>query len=258
MIERPRREYEAMRDTEDSLWWYRILNKLCLTAIQKRFPDRAPGDLEILDAGCGTGGLMRYLIARGFTKIRGFDLSDVAVELATESGLDVVKLDLREGPTRYRDTRFDVVISNEVLYYLGADERGPTLAGYRSLLAPGGQMIMNLAAGMKYQGTHDVAVGISDRVEPRQFRSVIESAGFQIQKEKRWPLFLAPAIYLTRAMQRRRLAAGLKPEEVESDVKPMHPIPNGVFYALARLSTLWPWPSAGSSVFYVLDEPVTS
>lgn len=253
MIERPRREYEAMRDTEDNLWWYRVLNKLCVTAIRKRFPERAPGDLKILDAGCGTGGLMRYLIAQGFTQCRGFDLSDVAVELATGSGLDVIKLDLREGPAKFRETRFDVVVSNEVLYYLPAEQRGPTLRAYRDILAPGGTMIMNLAAGTKYRGIHDVAVGISERVEPARFRSVIEGSGFEIRRQKRWPLFLAPAIYLTRARQRRRLARGLNPDAVESDVKPMHPIPNGVFYALARLSTLWPWPSAGSSVFYVLE-----
>lgn len=253
MIERPRREYEAMRDTEDNLWWYRVLNKLCVTAIRKQFPDRAPGDLKILDAGCGTGGLMRHLISQGFTQCRGFDLSDVAVELATESGLDVVKLDLREGPARFRDTKFDVVVSNEVLYYLPSDERGPTLRNYRGILDEQGLMVMNLAAGMKYQGIHDVAVGISERVEPREFRSVIDGAGFHIRKEKRWPLFLSPAIYLTRVMQRRRLAAGLDPDKIESDVKMPSSLVNGVCYGLARLSTLWPWPSAGSSVFYVLD-----
>lgn len=253
MIERPRREYEAMRHTEDTLWWYRVLNKQVVAAIRKRFPDRPPGDLKILDAGCGTGGLLRHLISQGYTQCRGFDLSEVAVELATDTGLDVVKLDLREGPSRFRDTKFDVVISNEVLYYLPANERGPTLGNYRGLLEQGGLMIMNLAAGMKYKGIHDVAVGISDRVEPRQFRSVIEGSGFQIRRQKRWPLFLAPAIYAARAMQRRRLRAGMKPEEIESDVRPMHPIPNGVFYGLARASTLLPWPSAGSSVFYVLE-----
>lgn len=253
MIERPRREYEAMRSVEDNLWWYRVLNKLVVTAIENRFPDRAPGDLRILDAGCGTGGLMRHLAARGFTQCEGFDLSDAAVELALESGMNVRKLDLRSGPETFRDRKFDVVVSNEVLYYLPKPEWQPVLGSYRPLIADGGVMIMNLAAGKKYRGTHDVAVGIKERVEPREFRSVIDGAGFRIRREKRWPLFLAPAIYLTRVMQRRRLAAGVDPDTIESDVRPISPLVNGLFYGLARLSTLWPWPGAGSSVFYALD-----
>lgn len=253
MIERPRREYEAMRDVEDTLWWYRVLDKLVVSAIARRFPDRPPAELKLLDAGCGTGGLMRHLAARGYTQCEGFDLSDAAVELARASGMNVQKLDLREAPSGLRDRTFDVVVSNEVLYYLPKPEWQPVLASYRALLADGGLMIMNLAAGKKYRGTHDVAVGIKERVEPRELRGIIEGAGFRVRREKRWPLFLAPAIYLTRARQRRRLARGLGSDAVESDVKPMHPIPNGVFYALARLSTLWPWPSAGSSVFYVLE-----
>jgi hypothetical protein len=64
---------------------------------------------------------------------------------------------------------------------------------------------------------------------------------------------ITPAIYLTRAMQRRQLAAGIDANTVESDVKMPSSLVNGVFYGLARLSTLWPWPSAGSSVFYALD-----
>lgn len=251
MIERPRREYEAMRNVEDNLWWYRVLNKLTLSAIQKRFGDRK--DLRILDAGCGTGGLMRHLKAHGYADLAGFDLSDAAVELAVESGMNVQKLDLRAGPETFRGRTFDVVISNEVLYYLPKPEWQPVLASYKPLVATGGVMIMNLAAGTKYRGTHDVAVGIRERVEPKEFRSVIDGAGFQIRKQKRWPLFLSPAIYLTRAMQRRQLASGLDPDTIESDVKMPSGFVNGVFYGLARLSTLWPWPGAGSSVFYVLD-----
>lgn len=251
MIERPRREYEAMRNVEDNLWWYRVLNQLVVLAIEKRFPGRK--DLRILDAGCGTGGLMRHLASRGYSNCEGFDLSDAAVELAVESGMKVQKLDLREGASVFRDRTFDVIVSNEVLYYLPKPEWQPVLASYRPLVADGGLMIMNLAAGTKYRGTHDVAVGIRERVEPREFRSVIDGAGFHIRKEKRWPLFLSPAIYLTRVMQRRQLAAGIDPDKIESDVKMPSSFTNGLFYGLARLSTLWPWPSAGSSVFYVLD-----
>src|SRR5262245_19681279 len=100
MLTRPR-EYEAMRAAEDGLWWYRNLNRLVVAAIRRRFPARAPGDLRILDAGCGTGGLLRHLVSLGYTNYEGFDLSPHALELATASGLKLRLLDLKDGPRAY-------------------------------------------------------------------------------------------------------------------------------------------------------------
>ncbi len=253
MIDRPRHEYEAMRAVEDRLWWYSILNRLVVTAIRRRFPNRPPGELRILDAGCGTGGLLRHLKGAGYTQCEGFDLSPHALELATESGLEVRPLDLRDGPDAYRGRTFDVIISNEVLYYLPKPTWLPILRGFGTLLSDDGVMVMNLAAGKEFSGTHDVAVGITERIEPREFRSVIAEAGLSVQKEKRWPLLLAPAIYLTRRLQRRQLAAGATSDEVRSDLKPPNPKTNRLFYGMARLGLWVPWPSWGSSVFYVLQ-----
>ncbi len=251
MIERPRHEYEAMRSVEDRLWWYKILNGLVLGAIRKRFPDREPGSLRILDAGCGTGGLMRHLIAAGYTQVEGFDLSEDALDLATSSGLTVKRLDLGGAGDAYEGRTFDIVISNEVLYYLPKPSWLPTLTGLAGLVAEDGLLVMNLAAGKKYSGTHDVAVGIKERIEPSAFKHVIADAGLSIRKEKRWPFLLAPAIYLTRTLQRRRLA-GLQPDEIKSDLQgEINPITNRLFYAAAWLSTVLPF-GAGSSVFYAL------
>jgi SAM-dependent methyltransferase len=50
-------EYEKMYRFERDYWWYRGLHLLVRNAIQ----DHAGGFRSLLDAGCGTGGLLRQL-----------------------------------------------------------------------------------------------------------------------------------------------------------------------------------------------------
>lgn len=73
---------------------------------------------RILDVGCGTGILRRRLPAEAFASYHGIDISAKAVAAAS---------DLRDARTRFSradlrsfeaDERYDVVVFNEVLYYL--------------------------------------------------------------------------------------------------------------------------------------------
>lgn len=56
-------EYDRMAECEQKLWWYRALHERTVEAIRQRFGQQP---LRILDAGCGTGGLMMYLREQGF------------------------------------------------------------------------------------------------------------------------------------------------------------------------------------------------
>ena len=69
-------EYDRMAEAEGKHWWYRSLHERVLRTIQKQFASR---DIDILDAGCGTGGLLSYLRDNGFTNLQGFDISEFAV-----------------------------------------------------------------------------------------------------------------------------------------------------------------------------------
>src|SRR6478735_2943880 len=55
-----RAEYERMHAVEDRMWWYRGLRTLVaeeLARALKRYPASGP----VLDAGCGTGGMLARL-----------------------------------------------------------------------------------------------------------------------------------------------------------------------------------------------------
>ncbi len=94
------------------------------------------GSLYILDLGCGTG-LCGPLIAPYKSRLVGVDLSTGMIEKARGRGYDSLQAaELQEFLESQRDSSFDVVISADVLAYLGTLER--TIAGVARVLRPGG------------------------------------------------------------------------------------------------------------------------
>ena len=86
-------EYRTLRDLEDSFWWYRGLHRLVLDALRDLPPS------AILDAGCGTGGLLSRISHRHHTI--GLDFSPHALSLAKERGLPrLVRASVEEVPLR--------------------------------------------------------------------------------------------------------------------------------------------------------------
>src|SRR5437879_1087512 len=70
-----RREYELMHAVEERMWWYRGLHANLISALA------AAGGAPILDAGCGTGGLLRRLAGK---PTYGLDIEPLAAQLAAE------------------------------------------------------------------------------------------------------------------------------------------------------------------------------
>ena len=53
-------EYERMHEVEDRMWWYRGLRTL-VAELLTRALSRAAAAGPVLDAGCGTGGMLLKL-----------------------------------------------------------------------------------------------------------------------------------------------------------------------------------------------------
>ena len=75
-------EYYKMADVEDRMWYYRSLHGYLERILAQRFASRA---CDLLDAGCGTGGLIRHLQSSlPAARITGIDLSPIACKLARQ------------------------------------------------------------------------------------------------------------------------------------------------------------------------------
>jgi len=245
-------EYNAMANSERTLWWYRCLHSLTLRQIQAFSSSQ---QLSILDAGCGTGGLISFLQAAGYGNIEGFDLSPYAVEYANKTyGLQTKVLSILEaGAATTGAPAYDVIVSNDVLCLLQPGQDAEALGKLLALLRPGGILILNLPALRAGRGTHDVAVGITRRYTKEDMRTLAGDKA-RVRKMLYWPFFLSPVIFSVRWFQRMQLRFN-KNMHIVSDVKNPPAFLNRFFYGLTsfenRLLSSKPW---GSSLLTVLEK----
>jgi SAM-dependent methyltransferase len=238
-------EYAAMAKCEKELWWYKCLHDLTLKKINRI----AGKNAIILDAGCGTGGMLAHLTKHGFMNTSGFDLSTDAIHYTVSKGTSNVQLlNILDCDSAYPFNSFDVIICNDILCLLNDGEDKVAFKKLVSLLKPGGSLIMNLPAGKFFEGTHDHAVGIKKRYSKKKIRQLAEDQLVKINEMYRWPFILSPLVFLLRLSQRGKLLF-FREKEYKSDVRLPHPILNNLFYGLTSFenrvigSKLW-----GSSI----------
>lgn len=223
------REYETMYSVEDGYWWYLGLRDLLLARL--RLHAGRP-EHRILDAGCGTGGLLDRCRA----------VSAFGVELATE-GIRFCRArhlaNLAQGSVcdlPFRDATFDCVVSADVLCNLSGEEVARSVREFWRVLKDGGTLILNLPAYERLRSTHDVAVHIRHRFTRRDLRERLERQSFRIDRISYRNTALLPVAAGVR-ISKRFLATGRG--STGSDLKPLPAVLNsilaGVLYAENRL-----------------------
>lgn len=199
-------EYERMYHAERDMWWYRVLHQKVTAHITKHFPNRK--DISILDAGCGTGGMMMYLHNAGFMYTEGFDFSEDGVAFSKKRGLSVTHHDLARISEYMPEKKFDVIICNDVFTYFNDEGIVTILKGIRAKLKPGGIFITNNNAHEAFAGTHDIVVGGQKRFVLKDMEQLSGRADFSILYSTYWSFFLSPLIMAVRAWQRFQLRRG--------------------------------------------------
>lgn len=246
-----RYEYDAMAHCERDLWWFRCLHKLTISTIKKYSSISAP---SILDAGCGTGGLIEQLKQQGYTNISGFDLSPDAVEYARKTWPHVQILDILQANTVFPKNSFDIVVCNDIFTVLPDGKDREALEKLVAVLKPGGILIMNVAALKSFAGSHDVAVDMTRRYSKVSFYK-LASGLVTIKETIFWPFLLSPLIFGIRSFQRVKLSLGKK-DNLKSDVKPIPSLLNRFFYSITSFERKIPFSKPwGSSLFVVMQKP---
>ena len=252
MLERPE-EYEIMDAAEADHWWYCSLHESCLRALQQWKTTKA---IKVLDAGCGTGGLMIYLRDQGYSNIAGFDLSEIAVEKCLRKSLNVWQQDIKSlAECCDLAGGYDVVICNDILCYLTDVELKIFFTNIALLLNEDGTILINVPALRAFSGLHDLAVGIKQRFARKDYDKYIDAKQLKILSTRYWPFLLSPLIYLIRSYQRIKLRL-FKIKKIESDIKQSNWLVNSVLFKICQfeikyLPTCVPF---GSSLFLIIQK----
>ena len=240
-------EYDVMSMAEEGHWWYRTLHRQVIRQVKANFG----ADCRILDAGCGTGGLLLKLKEQGFENAEGFDLDPYAVELAKNKGVRAVQGSLQEIDTLYEKS-YDCIISCDVLCCISEAEQKMVLSKMLKLLKKDGKIIINFPALEIFRGTHDICVGIKKRTSKKHFQSML-CQNLSLAKANYWPFLLSPIILFVRSLQRRKLKHCLEPN-FTSDIQTLGWITGHILNGICFVDSLLPFKPLGSSLFVVIQK----
>ncbi|MEI8203010.1 MAG: class I SAM-dependent methyltransferase [Bacteroidota bacterium] len=240
-----------MAQVEEELWWYKSLHSLVQKAISKHFTEKT---IKIVDAGCGTGGLMKFLQKKyHYNNLQGIDISPDAIEICRSAQLNVVLDDIKNISAHFQPASIDVIISNDTFYFLSEPERSSIIAEFYNLLQPKGLVIINLPALKAFRGIHDISVGINYRFSRKDIPRLVDISQFNILKATYWPFFLSPIIWFTRCFQRIKLKLN-KNTKIISDINlPPTRINELLFKLIQAENALLNHKPFGSSLFLILQ-----
>lgn len=187
-------EYRKMAAVEDTMWYYRALHRHVRNALAAVVPAGA----AVLDAGCGTGGLLRALRgAQRSWRLAGLDLSPLACELARErSGAVVVEGSVTRLP--FGAGAYAAITSCDVLCQV--EEPAVALAEFHRCLRPGGIVVLTMPAYAWLYSYHDREVGNLRRYARAEVSGLLRAAGFRCDFSTYWNTLPFPLAVLKRKL----------------------------------------------------------
>src|SRR5947207_970491 len=215
-------EYAKLDQLEDRMWWFAAAHAN-LRMLARGFGSPTAPD-RVLDAGCGTGGLLAKLAAdRPTAIVIGLDADQAACTRAkAKSARPVCRGSVNELP--FADAAFSAIFSADVLCHRDVDER-QALTQFHRCLRPGGILVLNLPAYRWMLSRHDAAVYNVRRYTRRGAARLLRDAGFRLLYASYWNAVLFPLMVITRKL--------LPSRRIASDVK-LYPAP---IEALCRAAT---------------------
>jgi ubiquinone/menaquinone biosynthesis C-methylase UbiE len=214
-------EIQKLAEVEDSMWYFKALNRRMLLPLAELVNREA----SILDAGCGTGGLIKALQAfEPKWKINGLDYSPVACAFAhSKTSVPIKQGSIEEIP--FHDKQFDAVVCADVISQIG--DGTIALREFARVLKPGGILVLNVAAYQWMWSYHDDINDTIHRFRRSELVALLGKAGFKVTLSSYANMLVFPLI-----LAQRKIFIPVNPT---SDVKPFNPLLDSFCGSMASL-----------------------
>jgi SAM-dependent methyltransferase len=223
-------EYDTIAQLEDHHWWYLGMRAAAGAWLNQGVAPALRGTARparLLDAGCGTGGGLRWLARYGVPV--GLDFHPAAVAYAHRSVPRVARGSVMALP--FAAGCFDLVTAFEVLYHAAVPDDVAALREFARVLRPGGWLLLRLPAHNWLRGAHDRRVHTRHRYARGELRAKLQRAGFRIYRLSYLGLSLVLPAVVRRLLQSRSSA--------HSDVGLPPPAVNRALLAVLQLEGRW-------------------
>jgi SAM-dependent methyltransferase len=201
----------------------------------------------VLDAGCGTGGLLARLREwRPECALIGIEWADAAAGRArAKSGAAIVRGSVNTLP--FADRVFDAAVSADVLCHAAVNP-SEALQELHRVLRHGGRVVLSLPAYAWLASAHDRHVHNARRFTARGTAALLAEAGFVRIQSHYWNSLLLPLM----VVQRKILARG----DAASDVAVFPPWLDAMLHGMTEIERRLPFPlPAGGSVLATAEKP---
>ncbi len=207
------------------MWYYKSVHGHLRRSLEHNLSASA----RVLDAGCGSGGLIKRLKAiHPEWSFAGLDFSTLACDLARDrSKVEIVQGSITELP--FEAESFDAIVSVDVLCQI--DNPASALAEFHRCLRPGGTVTINVPAYQWMWSYHDEAVESRHRFTRPEMCDLMVGAGFKVGLATYWNTIPFPL-----AILRRKI---FPPSNPTSDVK-LFPAPvEALFNGMMAMEHGW-------------------
>jgi len=220
-------------EVEDRHFWFRARNRVIAELLQRLTSHLRPG-YRVLEVGCGDGNVLRFLEQAATTGfVVGMDLYHEGLNHARRrSRCSLVQGDINHFPFA---KPFDIVGIFDVLEHI--DDDVGALVQLRSLLAPGGMLLITVPAHRHLWSSFDHASGHCRRYELYELCDKLTRAGYSVDYVTPYMSILYPLMWLTR--KSKRPASAMSDEALVRRELRIVPLLNGLLAALLSPEVRW-------------------
>ena len=184
--------FERMAELDQQHWWF-VARRRILASVIRRVV-RPSKHALVLEVGCGTGHNLTML--GNFGKLDACELDAVARGMASDRlGRPVLEARLPD-LSMFSMATYDVVALLDVLEHVPDDL--DSLKAIRSLLRPGGSLVLTVPANPWMWTAHDVAHHHFRRYTKRKLKKLFAEAGFELRLHSYFNTLLFPLIAAAR------------------------------------------------------------